>query len=66
MVEVLPEGSTGYVVVPLGGFVPTATPLIWVSPAPDADDPVGPNSSTRSHWVTPAPCSKTPDSASCS
>ena len=39
IVDALPEGSTGYVVVPLGGFVPSATPLMWVAPAPPDDDP---------------------------
>ena len=38
IVEALPEHATGHVVVPLGAFVPAGTPLMWVSPAPGADD----------------------------
>lgn len=34
----LPEDSTGYVVVPLGGFVPAHAPVMWVSPALDDVD----------------------------
>lgn len=39
ILERLPEGATGHVVVPLGSFVPKGTPLMWVSPPPDEDDP---------------------------
>ena len=35
----MPEGATGHVVVPLGAFVPVGTPLMWVSPAPADDHP---------------------------
>jgi len=35
----LPEGATAYVVVDLGAFVAEREPLMWVSPAPDDDDP---------------------------
>lgn len=34
----LPDGSTGYVVVPLGGFVPSHAPVMWISPPPDDPD----------------------------
>lgn len=33
----LPDGATGHVVVPLGAFVPSGTPLMWVSPSPPED-----------------------------
>ncbi len=38
IVEGLPEQSTGYIVAPLGAFVPAGTPLMWVAPASDGDD----------------------------
>ncbi len=38
IIERLPEGATGYIVAPLGAFVPSGTPLMWVSPAPPEDD----------------------------
>ncbi len=37
IIERLPEGATGYIVAPLGSFVPSGTPLMWVSPAPPED-----------------------------
>ena len=37
ILERLPEGSTGHVVVPLGAFVPSGSPLMWVSPSPPED-----------------------------
>ncbi|MEP6299101.1 MAG: DUF2254 domain-containing protein [Ilumatobacter sp.] len=37
IIERLPEGATGYIVAPLGAFVPSGTPLMWVSPAPPED-----------------------------
>lgn len=38
ILDALPDGSTGYVVVPLGSFVPTGAPLMWIAPAPADDD----------------------------
>lgn len=37
IVKRLPEGATGRVVTPLGAFVPSGTPLMWVTPAPPED-----------------------------
>ena len=34
----LPENATGYVVVPLGGFVPSHAPVMWISPPPEDYD----------------------------
>ncbi len=39
VLDVLPGDSTAIVVVSIGGFVPEHAPLVWISPAPDADDP---------------------------
>ena len=35
----LPQDSTAIVVVSIGGFVPEHAPLVWISPAPEPDDP---------------------------
>jgi len=37
ILERLPDGATGHVVVPLGAFVPKGVPLMWVSPPPAED-----------------------------
>jgi uncharacterized membrane protein len=39
LLDALPEASTAFVAVSIGGFVPAYAPLVWISPAPDADDP---------------------------
>ncbi len=39
LLAALPDGATGHVAVPLGAFAATSTPLMWVSPRLDDDDP---------------------------
>lgn len=39
VLDALPDGATGYLDAPLGAFVPTGYPLMWVDPAPPDDDP---------------------------
>ena len=39
LVAALPDGSTGYVPVSVGGFVVERAPLVWISPPPAEDDP---------------------------
>ncbi|MGB0113940.1 MAG: DUF2254 domain-containing protein [Ilumatobacteraceae bacterium] len=39
LLSALPEGSTGFVAVSIGGFVPDHAPLLWIAPPPHADDP---------------------------
>ena len=39
LLAALPEGHTATVVALIGGFVPAHSPLVWVSPPIDQDDP---------------------------
>jgi len=38
IMSALPDGATGYVTAPLGGFVLAHAPIMWITPPPDDDD----------------------------
>lgn len=40
ILQALPDGATGYVTAPLGGFLAAGSPLLWVDPPTDLDDEV--------------------------
>ena len=40
IIEALPDGATGYITAPLGGFIPAEAPLMWVDPPQSEDDEV--------------------------
>lgn len=39
LLAAMPEGSTAYVAVSLGAFMLPQSPLVWIHPPPDRDDP---------------------------
>ena len=39
IIEELPDNTRAVVASPIGGFVPDAAPLVWLTPTPDPDDP---------------------------